>query len=123
METKKFRSKNHALIHRFLSLERAKGDKNFWPREMKLAGKLIKKYPFEFLSALREPFVTKIPSLAWFLTDEGEVFLSSQFFEYKKQTINLVKEKEEIVLQPTKIGEDRLIERTPKTLRDFLKYG
>jgi hypothetical protein len=90
---------------------------------MKLAGKLIKKYPFEFLSNLKEPFVTKIPSLAWFLTDEGEVFLSSQFFEYKKQTTNLVKEKQEIVLQPNKIGEDVFIKKTPKSLKEFLKYG
>lgn len=120
----KARSKNHEIIGRFLKVENSKTDKYFWPREMKLAGFLLKKYTYEFLIQAKEPFYPlKMNSFAWFKTDEGEEFLSKELFEYKRANVPLSKEKEEIVLSPTKIGEDIQLLKKPKTLKDFLNYG
>jgi hypothetical protein len=118
---KKAKSKNHEIIGRFLAVDRAKNDKYFWPREMKLAGKLLKKYPYEFLAKMKEPFVTKMSSLAWFLTEDGDKHLNLQYFEYKKLSLSF--EKPEIELTSNKIGEDIIITRKPKTLKEFLQYG
>lgn len=122
----KGRTKNHDIINRFIDLEKSKGDKYFWPREMKLASKLLKSYPFEFLVELREPFKPfKMNSLAWFQCSEGKTFLTNWYFEYQGQKTNLTKEIAEISLTPDKIGDDVVIEQPkPKTLKDFLnRYG
>lgn len=121
----KAKSKNHEVIGRFLDLQAAAGDKYFWPREMKMAGELLKKYPFEFLMQLREPFGKfKMQSLAWFKTQDGKKFLGIWYFEYQKANTNLTVEKEEIVLSESKIGEDIQIKQKPKTLKEFLNlYG
>lgn len=120
---KKFKSKNHEIIARFLSTERASTDKYFWGREIKIAVKLVKKYPFEFLIQLKEPFVTKMSSLAWFLTEEGKIHLNTQFFNFKKENTNLTQEAKVIKLSENKLGEDVIIVKKPKTLKEFLNHG
>lgn len=60
----------------------------------------------------------------WFFDSLGKNYLSDQMVEYAKENPSLSSQKkEEIVLAPTKIGEDVLITRKPKTLKDFLNYG
>lgn len=115
-------SPGQIIIGRFIKMEAAQGDKYFWPREMKFATELIKKYSFEFLNQMREPFFPlKMNTLAWFKTPQGEAFLTSQQFTYEKKTVDVTVKKEEIVLQPDKIGEDVVVKKEPKTLKDFLK--
>lgn len=124
MEAKKFRSKNHEIIDKFISPSPTTVDKGFWPREMKIASKLIKKYPFDLLLKIKDPFSTKISSLAWFLTEDGKKFLSLGFFEFQKEKTDLSCQIAEIPMSDTNIGEDIVIEQKPKTLKDFLKkYG
>lgn len=89
-----------------------------WPREVKIAQKLIRKFnSFEFwnnLQILKNP----PPSLAWFLKPEGKAFLLK---EYEKFNLNL--DKDIIKLQDNKIQEDKKICKKPKTLLEFIVYG
>ena len=85
-------------------------DKINWPREIKIAQKLIKIYKkYSFWNNLND---LKLPSLAWFLTEEGKIFLST---EDKKKYLIIEKPKE-IILNENKIGEDKNICKKPKTL-------
>ena len=61
----------------------------------------------------------KLPSLAWFLTEEGKIFLST---EDKKKYLD-IKAVEKIRLSENKIGEDKNICKKPKTLIEFITYG
>lgn len=116
------RSNNHYLINKFVTLEFSI-DKGFWPREMKFAGQLLKKYGYDFLAWLPIPSGYKIPSLVWFLSPAGKSYMTEQSYEYQKQKGNLTLQKEEIPLTETKIGEDVELITKPKTLKDFLNYG
>lgn len=122
----KVKSKNHQVIEHFLDVEKGKGDKFFWGREMKISGWLLKKYPLDFLIKCPQPLqdkTQKIPSLAWLISENGKLFLRTEFFEYTKRNTNLCKERKEIVLSETKIGEDIIIRSKPKSLKEFLNYG
>jgi hypothetical protein len=89
-----------------------------WPREIKIAQRLIKKFgSFEFwdnLIQLKDP----PPSLAWFLKNEGKAFLLK---EYENFNLNL--NKQNIILQENKVKEDKNICKKPKTLLEFIRYG
>jgi len=89
-----------------------------WPREIKIAQKLIKKFKsFEFwdnLINLKNP----PPSLAWFLKNEGKAFLLK---EYESFNLNLNLNK--IELEEYKFYEDKKICKKPKTLLEFIRYG
>ena len=115
----KFKSAGHEIINKFLNKETVS-----WPREMKISKKLLSSYPIEFFRELKNPLKNdaKIPSLAWFLSENGKIFLSKEFFEYQKKNTNLEVDKEEISLSKTKIGEDFKIEKKPTTLKEFLEY-
>ena len=111
------------IIQRFLSDEKAKTDKYFWPREMKMAGKLLDKYPSEFFYHLKAPFPKEeFNSLAWFFTEVGLKFLFRQWFEYKRATTDLSPKQVSVDIKEEKIAEDFSFEKL-KTLQDFLKYG
>jgi len=107
------------LIKKFVNPERFK-DKYFWPREMKMAKKLISTYDLEFILWVIPPYYRKVPSLAYFMADYGKQYLSEQFFNYKKKTSDLSAKIEEITLSQDKIGEDTLIKKEPRTIKDFL---
>jgi hypothetical protein len=94
--------------------------KYFWPREVKIANKLIKTYDLDFLFWVIPPYNKKIPSLAYFMADYGKQYLSEQFFNYKKSTSDFSPKHEKIVLSQEKIGEDIIINNKPKSIRDFL---
>lgn len=116
---------NHQIIvNRFVKIEGSVQNKNFWPREIKLARDLLEAYPFDFLKQLREPFSPrKMDSLCWFKTADGQAFLKGEKFLFDgHQKVDITPQKSEIVLQSDKIGEDVVIvKKEPKTLKDFLK--
>lgn len=114
-------SPSHQIIHHFVNTINV--DKFFWPREMKMAGKLLNNHSIDFLLFCKTPFEpVKLKSLAYLLTTEGIIFLNENLFEYKRQNINLTKEPEKVVLSPNKFGEDITISNKPKTLKQFLNY-
>jgi len=93
-------------------------DKINWPKEIKIAQSLIKKYKtYKFWHNLKD---LKLPSLAWFLTDEGKKTLAIQESINK---LNIIKDKKDIFLSENKIGEDKNVCQKPKTLLEFIRYG
>lgn len=87
-----------------------------WPREIKIAQKLIKRFNnFNFWDNLKD-LGSPPPSLAWFLKPEGKSFLIK---EYEMFNLNL--NKEIIELKNEKVQEDKNIDKKPKTILDFLK--
>ena len=88
-----------------------------WPREIKIAQKLLKSNSdYIFWNSLKE---FKIPSLAWFLTGKGKEFL---FIENKKFNF-IIKDNNKVILAPKKIGEDKNICKKPKSVLEFIRYG
>lgn len=89
-----------------------------WPREIKIAKDLIKKYPtVNFWKSVDLGF--KLPCLAYFKTATG-----SKLLELTKKKIELaLPEKEVYTLNTEKIGEDVEVDKKPKTLKEFLEYG
>ena len=109
------------LIKKFIDSE-SFSNSGFWPREMKMASKMIRQYNLEFLMWVIPPYNRKVPSLAYFIADYGKQYLSEQFFNFKKNTLTFP-EKPAIITEENKIGEDKIISQKPKTLKDFLNYG
>lgn len=106
---------NNIVAHEFT----AKNDRYFWPREMKFARELIKLYGLEFMLWLKPPQNYKVASLLWLKTGFGKDFLSDQKVEYAKE-FRQEEKKEQIELTSSKIGEDIVIKKEPKSLKDFL---
>ena len=89
-----------------------------WAREIKIAKRLIKTYQgYSFWNSLKQ---LKLPSLAWFLTDEGKAFLA---IEQKKNDLSLDKKVDNIILTENKAGEDKKVCQKPKSLLEFISYG
>ena len=107
---------NHKLCQ-FIIKKYIKSNIN-WPREIKIAQKLIKKFKeFDFWKNLQE-LGSSPPSLAWFLKQEGKAFLLK---EYEKFKLNL--NKNNVILEINKVGQDKKICKKPKTLIEFIRYG
>ena len=107
---------NHRLCQ-FIAKKYIKGNIN-WPREIKIAQRLIKKFnSFDFWDNLKE-LGSPPPSLAWFLKAEGKAFLLK---EYENFNLNL--NKKQIILEQNKIDDDKKICQKPKTLLQFIRYG
>jgi hypothetical protein len=86
-----------------------------WPREIKIAQKLIKQYKGDkFWNNLNS---AKLNSLAWFLTEDGIKFIN---LELKKQNL---KETDRISysIKDKKVGEDKNTCQKPKTLLQFIR--
>lgn len=89
-----------------------------WPREIKIAQKLTKKFKeFNFWNNLLD-LKSPPPSLAWFLKPEGKAFLLKEY-EIFKLNLNI----KSIKIENNKIGEDKKICQNPKTLLQFIRYG
>jgi len=87
-----------------------------WAKEIKIAQKLItEEFDEAFWISIPKEF--EYTSLAYFLTDNGKKFLLREK-EMKKLQLP---EKEAIILEEKKFGEDKKFEPTVKTLREFLK--
>lgn len=107
---------NHKLCQLIVK-KFVKGNIN-WPREIKIAQKLVKKFnSFNFWDNLKE-LGSPPPSLAWFLKPEGKAFLLKEYENFK-----LDLNRQEIKIEEYKIGEDKNICQKPKTLIQFIKYG
>lgn len=93
-----------------------------WPCEIKIINKLYENYPnLEFWRTFdTQSFNFALPSLAWFLTDKGKVYLAQ---EYRRATsdlsslINKAEEQQIFDLKPEKVEVVKKI----LTLKDFLK--
>lgn len=87
-----------------------------WAREIKIAQKLTKKFNnFDFWSNLKE-LGSPPPSLAWFLKSEGKAFLLKEY-----ELFNLNLNTNIIHLKQNKVQEDKVINKKPKTIIEFLK--
>lgn len=107
---------NHKLCQ-FIVKKYIKDNIN-WAREIKIAQTLIKTYKgYSFWNNLKQ---VKLPSLAWFLTNEGKAFLA---IERKKDNLSLDKKSNNIVLTENKAGEDKKVCQKPKSLLEFISYG
>jgi hypothetical protein len=94
-----------------------------WPREMKILNQLSSKYPDEaFWLGLELKF--KIPSLAWFLVQNGEKFLKEEWAKYKFKPEEIKTFEIEEDIENGKncgiISEEPKKEKV-KSLNDFLK--
>lgn len=104
---------NHKLCQ-FIIKKYVKQNVN-WPKEIKIAQSLIKQYKgYSFWNSLD---TLKLPSLAWFLTDEGKKFINIQI------KIQLLKETKKISydILEQKTSEDKKTCQKPKTIIQFIK--
>lgn len=86
-----------------------------WPREIKIAQKLIKTYKgYDFWNSLNE---IKLNSLAWFLTEDGYKFIN---LELRKQNLKEIKS-EKYNIRESKTGEDKNTCQKPKTILEFIR--
>jgi len=117
---KEFTEKNFKseFIISCLQIPKSKHKEIAWAKEMKIMNDLVKKCSnIDFWLHARTDF--QIPSLAWFLTDNGRKYLNERYktfnfeFNIKPPQIELEKEKQGI-------DEDIQLKR-PKTLMDFIK--
>jgi hypothetical protein len=88
-----------------------------WPREIKIAQKLVKTYEgYSFWNGLKP---IRLTSLAFFLTEDGKSFIA---MEKMKDNLELDKPIK-FEIQEIKIGEDKKVCKKPKTLLEFINYG
>ncbi len=100
------------IVNKF---ETAKADPKVYGRECGIAKKLWVKYPdLEFWASVPLYRFT-LPSLAYFLKNKGKVDLDQKY-----QMFKAAKPAEQPVLSVDKLGEDVIVERKIKTLKDFL---
>lgn len=107
---------NHQLCQYIIS-SFLKSQKDIsWPREMKMAQKIVKEYPDPTFWKSVDKNI-KYNSLNFFLSEDGKKFLISQknLFDFK------LKEPDNIVLEEHKVAEDVKIPVFKATIMDFLK--
>ena len=89
-----------------------------WPREIKIAKRLINKFnSFKFWLNLKE-LGSKPPSLAWFLKPEGKSFLLKEYEIFNLEILPI-----QIYLTENKLQKDKKICKKPKTLVEFMRYA
>jgi hypothetical protein len=88
-----------------------------WPREIKIAQKLIKTYKgYSFWNGLKP---ANLPSLAFFLTEDGKKFIAMEKIKDNLELDKPIK----FEIQEIKIGEDKKVCKKPKSLLEFINYG
>ena len=93
-------------------------DKILWGKEIKIAQKLLKlnsDVKFWLSVQTQQP----IFSLSYFLTDEGKELLQNLKL---RKNLNL-RPKDNASILEDKLGKDKVIEKKPKNLMDFLNNG
>ena len=103
----------HFMVQRFL-----KEDKDLtsrvWAREIKIAKKIFNLYPdIDFWNNIDLGF--PLNSLAWFCSSEGKYALVIQ-----RKRVSFKPKKSKSYLLSKKIGKNKKINKTKKTLMDFL---
>lgn len=87
-----------------------------WPREIKIAQKLTKKFKeFKFWNNLKD-LKNPPPSLAWFLKPQGKSFLLKEYEDFKLNLNTKI-----IKLQQNKVEDDRNICKKPRSLIEFIR--
>lgn len=94
-----------------------------WKQQAKLFSILSKAYGADFLLWMPPPENYKVVSLSNYRSAFGKNYLSDQLVEYRKFKGVGQEKKEIITLSHDKIGEDIFVEKKPRTLKEFLKYG
>lgn len=92
-----------------------------WAKEMKIMNTLSKKCndPAFWIHARPE---FKIPSLAWFLTDKGRIYLNEKYKRFYSKIKTTDKRCDSKELLSVKTGEDIVVNKNKiKTLKDFLR--
>lgn len=110
-------NRHQEIIRAFLF--QAPQNRSEWAKEMKLATKLINEHGFDFL--ISQKGKQRMPSLAWFYTDNGKKFLKD-IKSYQSMSFGA----EKIVLEEQPVAPKTDIEKKPKSLKDFLNifnYG
>jgi hypothetical protein len=104
------------LVVKFVSTEKlSRAD---WAREMKIAKNLLEKRGEDLFIQIVLGF--KLNSLAWFLTNDGKIFVE----KYKSELKLNLQHSPSVQLLPTSVGESLAINKKPLTIKDFLKkYG
>ena len=89
-----------------------------WPEEVKFASILIKKHGWDFWKTFKPEFL--VNTLRFYFSKKGEQILKLRKIEKKRKF--LLNEKKETFVDPDspKLGEDLKIQKTPKTIKDFL---
>ena len=88
-------------------------DKIDWPREMKLATSLVKKYNFEFFMSMKG--MIGLNSLAWFISRAGKKFIND-VKRYQSTSFR----KDHVELEEDPVAEQVSINKKPNSLKDFL---
>ena len=111
-------TKNKSINHKLCQMivkKFVKGNIN-WAREIKIAQKLVKKFNnFNFWDNLKN-LGSPPPSLAWFLKPEGKSFLLKEY-----ELFNLNLNTNIVSLKQNKVEHDKIINKKPKTILEFLK--
>lgn len=89
--------------------------RNFWAREMHLLNKLLENYPIEFVNTLS--FKNKFDSMAIFLVSP---MAQKVKYLYQEHTYKPKEYEQSPELVGEKYGSDRIIHKTPRTVREFL---
>lgn len=91
-----------------------------WPREIKIAQKLLRFYPEqEFWEDL--PPLIKLNSLAYFLGGEGIGYLKEMYMTFSHENPENNSDTSDGLAALPKVGEDVRIKNVVKNLRDFLR--
>ncbi len=88
-------------------------DKCKWSKEIKVTNALIKEHGFEFLISLKGR--TKMPSMCWFLTDNGKKFIADA-----KSYHNLSFQDESIPLEENAVAPTVEVNKKPTSFKEFL---
>lgn len=118
---KKFKSKNHFLIHYALS----ESSKIFWPKEIKLSKKLLELFPnLNFWRDIAFTIFHKKPnSLTAYLASDNLKALSVSYHNYEKLKDLDFSSRKRYTLEEEKVGEDREYEKKDKNILDFINNG
>ena len=100
------------IVDRF---QTAKDNPKVYGREVSIAKKLYNKYPDSDFWASVPLYRFTLPSLAYFLKNKGKVDLDEKY-----QLFLATRQAPKPVLADEKLGEDIVVERRIKTLKDFL---
>ena len=110
-------SLNQFIIDKFIGEEIWK-DKIAVFREMKFAKDLTKKYPLKaFWKAI--PLKFDMDSLCFFIGAQGKAYLK---IEYAKFCLDL-KAPKKYDLSNTKYGEEKILTKNIRTVKDFIQHG
>jgi hypothetical protein len=110
---------NQFIINKFLLDPKAIWkNKGLVAREMKVTKTLIEKYPLEvFWRAL--PMKFAMESLVWFISPQGLAYLKLEFAKFSLD----LPDRAQYDVSDIKLGEDKKLSLSTKTIKDFIKHG